>query len=96
MAKKTEFSRIMHYVGWKGNSDFIKTGDRPYCAQCTSKKLEPIVEIVQQGFGGDKVWLVSRCKNCMNTTIFDYELVPANTDELTEMIEGEIGVSSDD
>lgn len=96
MKRKTEFSKIMHYTGWKGDSSFIKTGARPFCAQCTSKKLEPIVEIVQQGMMGDKVWLVSRCKNCLNTTIFDYELVPASNEEITEMINEQIDGGNDD
>lgn len=96
MPRKSDFSRIMHYTGWKGNADFIKTGERPYCAQCSSKKLEPIVEIVQKGFAGDSVWLVSRCLNCLNTTIFDYELIPATAQELEEMIQEEIeGIEND-
>lgn len=90
MRKKTEFTRIMHYVGWKGNADFIKTGEKPTCAQCGGKKLQPAIELVQKGFTGDKVWLVVHCKNCLNTTIFDYELIPATSDEMTEMIEEQI------
>lgn len=92
MKRKSDFTRIMHYVGWRGNSDFIKDGSRPYCAQCSSKKLEPIVELVQQGFDGDKVWLVMRCKKCTNTTIFDYELQPLSDNDIEKELKESAGV----
>jgi len=96
MARKSEFTRIMHYVGWKGDSSFIKTGEKPRCSQCTSKKLQPAIELVQKGFTGDKVWLVAHCKNCLNTTIFEYELIPASEEELNEMTVEQIWENQDD
>lgn len=87
MRKKSQFTKIMHYIGWKGDSTFIKDGTRPLCAHCFSKKMDGVVELVQQGFDGDKVWLVMRCQKCMNTTIYDYEIMHMSDDDVEKEIE---------
>jgi len=86
MTKNKTFSRVMHYIGWKGDSSFIETGEKPHCAQCGSTKLKSEIEIIQRGFAGDKVWLVSHCKQCLNTTVFDYEIALVTPTEIEREI----------